>query len=588
MGKWESGNVRKRGFPPFHLPTFAPSPFPMRYTDYAKLDTQPIIDGDDAFTGVNAKLSRAKLPPGTLALAINKRLRTGTADTRPGTVMPVFANNIGLTGTEIRGAGVYSNPNGEETLLVASPTAVWRVRDGSAPLSVKVEGDNVGSYAEFVQAFDKVIMFRGASLVPLEWNGINPAGFVAINKHPDKISYTAPIPNSYTAESFANRLLVPFDKDKVAVSDILDYTIYDKDLAVFWVNTGTADSLIRIFPYSQGNVIAFKGQSIAQYVNLQAPANVLLYEIDRSLGLAARKSPVIAGDSILFLSNPSGVRQLRQVVQGKLEVNPVPVSDAIAPIIRRINWRYAAGAVGKMLGDYYYLALPLDQATYNNAVLVLNTVTGQWESTPDQWEPEQLHIDDLHVTTYLGIKALYAIDRHVSSIYVLYVTGATTDELRAGSYPIRDLIETRGYGRSNEGETGWRRFKRAQIALGTTNPSVTVTAITDGVNEEDLLTETPITHVRGQYFNIAHPDYDPAAAGGFSDPLREDYTPVLETGLNLSAGVRLGLRQLTTERMQLRSPGSWCALRIANNQGQCEVRAISVEGQPTSNSRRAA
>ncbi len=559
----------------------------MRYTAYGKLDTQPIIDGDEAFVGVNAKLSRAKLPPGTLALAINKRLRSGTADTRPGTVMPVFANIIGFSGTQIKGAGVYSNPNGEESLLVAGPELVWRVRDGATPISVNVAG-GIGSYAEFVQAFDKVLLFRGLDQVPLVWDGKNSDGFVSINKNPDNVSYTKPIPNAFTAASFANRLLVPFDKDKIAVSDILDYTIYDKDLAQFWANTGTSDSLVRIFPYSQGNVMVFKEQSILQYVNLQDPLTVQLQEIDRSLGLAARRSPVITGGSILFLSNPSGVRRIQQSQAGRLEVDPVPVSDAIEPIMRRINWKFAHKAVGAMLGDYYYLAVPLDRASFNNAILVLNTVTGQWESTPDQWPVNTMHIDQLHVTSYLGDQALYAVDAHVSAIYVLYVAGATSDQLRSGDYQIADLIETRGYGRTNEGETGWRRFKRAQVALATVNPSVTVTAITDGVNEEDLLTLAPLTYDRTRYFNVVEPSFDPALPGEFDDPLREDYTPLLGNGLNLGSRVFLSLRQQTTERLPMRSPGSWCALRIANSTGQCEVRAVSVEAQPASNSRRAA
>ncbi len=559
----------------------------MRYAGYGKLDTQPIIDGDEGFLGVNAKISRAKLQPGTLALAVNKRLRTGTADTRPGTVMPVFANLIGFSGTQIKGAGVYSNPNAEESLLVAGPEKVWRVRDGATPISVDVAG-GIGNYAEFVQAFDKVILFRGLDQIPLVWDGISSDGFVSIKKNPDNVSYTKPIPNAFTAESFANRLLVPFDKDKIAVSDILDYTIYDKDLAQFWANTGTSDSLVRIFPYSQGNVMVFKEQSILLLVNLQDPLTVQLQEVTRSLGLAARRSPVVAGDSILFLSNPSGLRRIRQSQSGRLEVDPVPASDAIEPIIRRINWQFAHKAVAKVLGDYYYLAVPIDRANFNNAILVLNTVTGQWESTPDRWPATTMHIDQLHAASYLGTQALYAVDTHVSAIYVLYVDGATSDQLRSGTYPIEDLIETRGYGRTNEGETGWRRFKRAQVALATVDPSVTVTAITDGVNEEDLLTLDPITRDREDYFNVLTPDFDPAAADGFIVPLREDYDPVLDTGLTLSAGVWLGLRQQTTEHLSMRSPGSWCALRIANSQGQCEVRAVSVEAQPASNSRRSA
>jgi hypothetical protein len=552
------------------------------------------------------KTHRALLPQGTLARASNTRLVDRSAATRPGTVLPVFAN-VMIDFLAIRGSGLYSNPNGEETLLIAADTRVWRVRDGSAPLPVELPaGESTGGHAEFVQAFDKVLLFRGLDYAPLVWDGIAPEGFAAIAKSKDDLTYLDVIPNAVTAEIAGNRALVPFDKDKVAVSDILDYTIYDKDLAWTRLNTGTSDSLVRIFPYSQANVIVFKGQSIAHWANFNDPATVALQDLDRGIGLIGRKTPQIAGDGILFLSNPSGVRRIRSV-NGKLEVDPIPVSDAIDPVIRRINWAAAGQAVSAIVGNYYFLAVPLDGSQVNNALLVLNTVVWNaargrlgysdadqiplpgWESAPDQWAAA-FQIDNLLVHTYLGKKALYAIDQAAPAVYVLNVDGATTDTLKDGEHQITTIVESRGYGRGQEGQGSWKNFRRASVSVATLNPSLSITAITDGVNEERALTAAAITRNRTKYFTWAMPDFVTSNVNGdFLAPKREDYTVSLaDAPLTMGTGIVPGLKQESTERLPVALPGRWLSIRLTNAQGQCDVRAMSAVGLPARETRRAA
>ena len=44
----------------------------------------PIVDGDIAFVGVNARLDPGQLPEGFVANAVNKRFTNGVVKTRPG------------------------------------------------------------------------------------------------------------------------------------------------------------------------------------------------------------------------------------------------------------------------------------------------------------------------------------------------------------------------------------------------------------------------------------------------------------------------------------------------------------------------
>src|SRR5262245_3647145 len=135
-----------------------------RYTN-TKGDTPWVPDGDPFFRGVNMLLDRGSLPAGYLARSENKRLRDGVAATRPGTTFPGDFNpafeNV------IIGSGIYSNPNGEEVMLVATAGAsyVWQLQFGKDPVKILIDpaGDPGGGLTgngivNFVQAFDKVYL----------------------------------------------------------------------------------------------------------------------------------------------------------------------------------------------------------------------------------------------------------------------------------------------------------------------------------------------------------------------------------------------------------------------------------------------
>src|SRR5262245_2958596 len=101
-----------------------------RWGTYGQKDSQWKPDGDPMFLGINMQLDRASLPPGYLARAENKRLRDGVAATRPGTTWapdfnPLFNNRL-------LGSHIYSNPNGDEVMLVAEASAsfVWVLQFG--------------------------------------------------------------------------------------------------------------------------------------------------------------------------------------------------------------------------------------------------------------------------------------------------------------------------------------------------------------------------------------------------------------------------------------------------------------------------
>src|SRR5438128_574134 len=97
-----------------------------RWSSYGQRDTKPVVDGDAAFSKLEMKHDRALLEEGSLFRSENKRLRTGRADTRPGTDIPDFCNLAKFSSSFV-GSGLYSNPAKDERLFIAQPGghAVW-------------------------------------------------------------------------------------------------------------------------------------------------------------------------------------------------------------------------------------------------------------------------------------------------------------------------------------------------------------------------------------------------------------------------------------------------------------------------------
>jgi hypothetical protein len=133
------------------------------------------------------------------------------------------------------------------------------------------------------------------------------------------------------------------------------------------------------------------------------------------------------------------------------------------------------------------------------------------------------------------------------------------------------------------------------VGLHTYNPSVKITAISDGPYEEKILTRSPITKDRTKYYPWGKPDYDEGADYP-SQPKRQDYSPdpgefagqdfedlplgpIFTLPGTLEAAP--GIKQQSIERMPLRQTGRWVSLRIENSQGQCDVLAVGVDALET-------
>ena len=244
-------------------------------------------------------------------------------------------------------------------------------------------------------AVDKIFISRGFDKRPLMWDLANT--IIAL---PNSPTAGHEFPNCSTLMYYGNRL-VAIGKyhaenetlrnyDTVSVSNYLDYQHWDIADA-FTVNNGSNDHLVGVSPWTLNEFLVFMRNSIYyisvgndRYIN-SAPLSTTSYikTLATDIGCLAKKSVVQAGGGVFFLSD-NGVYFLQpqpaSAESMKLLTMSDPISAPIDNVIQRINRNYASNAVATYWNNRYYLAVPLDDSTVNNTVLVFNFILKQWES----------------------------------------------------------------------------------------------------------------------------------------------------------------------------------------------------------------
>lgn len=564
---------------------------PRYAANYNKLrDTSTRMDGDDTFTGVNAKLPPELLPAGMVSMATNLRFRRGRAATREGMITPVYHRWTTNGSHIVYGSGIYSDPQGVEWLLLATPQAVVQLRAGYTARQIALP-EALTAPCSIVQAFGQVLIFRNANaaaatgmtdIQPWVWNGQANAGFVVVDQSATTDN-TVAIPNGPNTPGLEpvlmnNRLLVPYGRDRIAASDILDYTRYDEALNDFNVNDGSETIMTGIFPFTNNTLLVLKDKAVYQITNVSGDLTAVNLDlINPDVGCIAGRTAAMLGADVLWLS-ARGVFRLQQVIQQRLQTAPVAVSDAISPIIERINWQAANLACAAVAGEYYYLAVPLDGSTVNNAILPYNSVQDSWEGI--HTFPAGVQIDRLHVADYFNRKELYAVDYNSGLVHLLYYAnnferGSRKDRVLESWSEIPASLTTRGY---RLGVNGFLDFRRAQLAITTGRPSIAVTANVEGASDETKLRTITKSGTANYRFGVA--PYNPSNAGdNQQQPGRQDYS--VFTPFQVQSGIMPDLVQSSTERLPMRIRGRRLQLTLNNAQGYMAVNAVQIEGDET-------
>jgi hypothetical protein len=495
-----------------------------RYTPYGQLDTPAITEGDVGFVGMNSYLEPTSLPPGMVADSRNMVLEGDTATVRKG--IDFLAGGVTLTysGTDmVFATTLFSDPvTGEEFLAAATKDKVILYNDANASgIGIDYPGGEVVATADgasFVQNFEKLILFRGVSKRPLEWDGDHGAPTDFVVKTASASGGGIACPNTDYGISFRNRLIIPQPTDSnytVLMSDLLDSNNFTAADSQFRINKGSADFLVGYIPYQEDQLICFFRNSIHLINNVATTSAAGVYEITRQHGCVARKSIAQSGPQTFFLSD-SGVIVLSPgtdpakglgVAISKVQGETVPMTLPIQDQFADVNYAAADKSCGVVFDNKYYLACPTLSSTVSNKIFVFDLLTSQWtsvDSYPAMSGSLAFHVDDWVICSHGSNPTRRRLFACNDTGWYLCFENSTDDSGReigvasSDTTPIAAKLKTRDY---LFGGQRIKSFKRGQlgvsfvasdeftITLNTTDPDSTTTVLnyTGGSTEEALL-----------------------------------------------------------------------------------------------------
>lgn len=357
-------------------------------------------DGDKGFIGLNSRDNPASLPQGIVTQSQNFRLDRGVATVRKGLQRKTSA---AILGQIIYGTGTYIDSNGQEIFIIVVTNGLYTYNPQTETFSTKINfpvGETITTQdgCDVVVAINKVYISRGHSKRPLIWDMATTITSAVISGTGNAF------PNCAGLMYYANRLIAMGQhhtlgytptaraRDSVSVSNYLDFDNWDLT-DTFTFNTGGNDEIVGLQPFAINEYLVFLRNSIfyanvgnGRYIAGDAiiTNETVVKQIATDIGCSARRSIVSANGGIMFLSD-NGVYFLspQQVTandtQRLLTVSD-PLSAPIDDVIQRINKQYAYRSVGIYWNNRYYLAVPLDNSTDNNCILVYNFILKNWES----------------------------------------------------------------------------------------------------------------------------------------------------------------------------------------------------------------
>jgi hypothetical protein len=279
--------------------------------------------------------------------------------------------------------------------------------------------------------------------------------------------------------------------DEILISDILDADTYDQLQNQLKVTAGISDYLQFVHPFTDDNAVVFNRNSIHLLDGLSGSlTDVSLKEITREAGLVAQKSVVTIGNKIFFLSD-NGVYATQFGDLYNLRGAGLPLSDPIDPLIKRINPDYAHNAVAIYHDNRYFLEVPLDSATTNNAILVFNLLNQQWESI-DIVAGSGWDVSNLISAGAGGINKLYAVNR-LGGIHILDSREDDVDVVALGIAVPPTSVRPTSYAQTRQysmGDTDRKKFNSFEIhteSSSTNTSNATISVETENVDSTATL-----------------------------------------------------------------------------------------------------
>jgi len=350
------------------------------------------------------------------------------------------------------------------------------------------------------------------------------------------------MPFQFSVDASANSYTSRGILDEVIASDILDSDTYDQIFAQYRFNAGEADFTVGLHSFSEDNLMVFNRNSIhliSNTTSLQSASTKLLTD---EVGCVARQTITQVGNQVIFLSD-NGVYSTQFFDEYNLRGTETPLSEPINETIKRINKDQRTQAVSVYFDNRYFIAVPLDDALRNNAILIYNFLNKQWESI-DSVNSDDWDIENLIVSGEGSQRGVYAINR-LGGIHKLDARLQGDDLINVstgGSNETKDVkgsITTRQYTFGDMTRKNWKEFQ------------MHVESSADNASNFDLLAETE------------NPD------GNFTLGTLSSFND----GVNLPKAEDVSIRGRIGNRR-----GHGIQFTVNNTQGRPRIRSLQTQG----------
>jgi hypothetical protein len=293
-------------------------------------------------------------------------------------------------------------------------------------------------------------------------------------------------------------------RDEIIASDILDSNTYDRLQNQYRITAGIADYVVGLQAFAEDNLLVFNRNSIHLVRGISgAISDTSVTAITSEIGCVARRSILQVGNQVLFLSD-NGVYAAAFGDLYNLRGAGVPLSEPIAGTIARINKDYVGNAVAAYFNNRYYLAIPLDASTTNNALLVYNFLNQGWESV-DEVRASGWAIDNLIVGENNGLASMFTVSPS-GSIHKVDGREDNNDNLSlfAGvpsvAYPIYSKLTTRQY---SYGTMERKKFSTYELHIESSSSQASNAGIAIEVENPDSTTSAgTVSDLLGGFLDV--------------------------------------------------------------------------------------
>jgi hypothetical protein len=470
-------------------------------------------------------------------------------------------------------SGIYSDPDdsGSQWIMLVGETQVGFYAFGKTPHIVPITTETVSEASTVVQCNNLVYIFRGPDDTPLYWTGVWGDNFTVAPTPTPGVGFSI-IPNSNQATYYQNRLWVTVYKDRVAASDVLDFEAFDDLANDFNLNTGDSDYVVTSYPFGDTTLVVFKNRSIIALTAVDgALSDVVATEITRQQGAIGINAVVSVGTDMVYMSdrniNLVSLTQTNNALQHKT----LPLSTPIQAIMKRVNWNAANKVSMAYWDNKLFVALPIDNATSCNSVVVYNFITESWFGEWNFAAAMGISIQGWVTATFNGSQRLHCVTEDGR---ILVVGEGQNDISGTIVSEISTSMTTRAYVATNAN----RQNSRMWMDLETNRPNFSITGYVDGASESSaLLSSQTYSRAVSWIFNDstytatnANDDYNRAG--------RQDYSTGPDS-IQSGTGFQPEMTQAYRFPLLFRSKGRLVWYKVTNTTGFIAVDGVGGESR---------